>query len=44
MNAKGSGEGKTSLAAKVVVDGDGKTLALDDYAGVAPNLKNVSSH
>jgi hypothetical protein len=42
MNAKGSGEGKTSLAAKVIVDGDANTLALDDYAGAALNLKNVN--
>jgi hypothetical protein len=42
MNAKGSGEGKTSLTAKVIVDGDAKTLALDDYPGSAPNLKNVN--
>jgi hypothetical protein len=42
MNSKGSGEGKTSLAAKVIVDGDAQTLALDDYAGSAPNLKNVN--
>jgi hypothetical protein len=42
MNSKGSGEGKTSLTAKVIVDGDAKTLALDDYAGSAPNLKNVN--
>jgi hypothetical protein len=42
MNSRGSGEGKTSLATKVIVDGEAKTLALDDYAGVAPNLKNVS--
>ncbi len=27
MNSKGSGEGKTSLATKVIVDGDAKTLA-----------------
>jgi hypothetical protein len=42
MNSKGSGEGKTSLTAKVIVDGDAKTLALDDYAGSPPNLKNVN--
>jgi hypothetical protein len=42
MNSKGSGEGKTSLAAKVGVDGDAKTLALDGYAAAAPNLKNVN--
>jgi hypothetical protein len=42
MNSKGSGEGKTSLTAKVIVDGDAKTLALDDYAASAPNLKNVN--
>src|SRR4029453_5565408 len=42
MNSKGSGEGKTSLTAKVIVDGDAKTLALDDYAGAALNLKNVN--
>jgi hypothetical protein len=42
MNSKGSGEGKTSLATKVIVDSEDQTLALDDYAGAAPNLKNVS--
>src|SRR4029450_7931406 len=42
MNSKGWGEGKTSLTAKVIVDGDAKTLALDDYAGAALNLKNVN--
>jgi hypothetical protein len=42
MNSKGSGEGKTSLTTKVIVDGDAKTIALDDYAGAAPNLRNVN--
>jgi hypothetical protein len=42
MNSNGLGEGKTSLTAKVIVDGDAKTLALDDYTGAALNLKNVN--
>ena len=35
---KGLIEGKTSLANKIVVDGDAKTVALENYAGAAANL------
>ena len=35
---KGLIEGKTSLAAKVVVDSEAKTVALENYAGVPANL------
>jgi hypothetical protein len=44
MNSKGSGEGKTSLTTKVIVDGDAKTLALDDYTSAPANLQNVKNH
>jgi hypothetical protein len=41
LGAKGTGEGKTSLTAKVITDGDAKTVALEDYAGTLPILQNV---
>jgi hypothetical protein len=41
LDAKGSGEAKTSLTTKVVVDPDAKTLALDNYAGTPAILQNV---
>jgi hypothetical protein len=44
MNSTGSGEGKTSLTTKVIVDGDAKTLALDDYTSAPANLQNVKNH
>ena len=41
FNAKGVGEGKTSLTTKVAVDNEAKTVALDNYATAAPILRNV---
>jgi hypothetical protein len=39
--AKGTGEGKTSLAAKIVVDSEAGTLALENYASAPAQLQNV---
>jgi len=39
LDGKGSGEGKTSLTARVVVDDAEKTLALDAYAAAPAQLK-----
>jgi len=41
LGTKGSGEGKASLTAKVAVDGDAKTVALENYAGAPAILQNV---
>ena len=41
VDGKGVGEGKSSLAAGVIVDADAKTLALDGYAA-APALLKVT--
>jgi hypothetical protein len=41
LNAKGEGEGKASLAGKVVVDTTAKTLALENYATLPVVLKAV---
>ena len=41
LGAKGAGEGKSSLTAKVAVDGDAKTVALENYTGVPAILQNV---
>ena len=41
LNAKGTGEGKTSLTTKVVVDNEAKTIALEDYAGAPAIFQNV---
>ena len=41
LGAKGAGEGKSSLTAKVAVDGDAKTVALENYKGVPAILQNV---
>jgi hypothetical protein len=41
LNAKGAGEGKTSLLTKVIVDQDAKTIALDDYAATPAMRQNV---
>jgi hypothetical protein len=41
LNAKGLGEGKTSLTTKVVVDGDAKTIALENYTAAPVILQNV---
>ena len=39
VDARGSGEGKTSLATRVVVDAATNTLALDGYASAPAELK-----
>jgi len=39
--AKGVGEGKSSLFSKVTADKAAKTLALENYAGATPVLKDV---
>jgi len=41
FDAKGVGEGKTSLTTKVMVDDAAKTVALENYAAAAPILRNV---
>ncbi len=41
LNAKGLGEGKTSLTTKVIVDSQAKTIALDNYAAAPVILQNV---
>jgi hypothetical protein len=41
LDAVGSGEGKTSLTTKVIVDNDAKTVALEDYAATPAILQNV---
>ena len=41
LDAKGSGEGKTSLTTKVIVDNEAKTVALDNYAATPAILQNV---
>ncbi len=41
LDAKGSGEGKTSLTTKVVVDGDAKTIALENYGATVTMLQGV---
>jgi hypothetical protein len=41
LDTKGSGEGKASLTAKVAVDGDAKTVSLENYAGAPAILQNV---
>ena len=41
MDSKGLGEGKTSLATKVIVDNETKSLALDNYAAAPAMLQNV---
>jgi len=44
VNARGVGEAKTSLTAKVVVDAAAKTLALDNYAASPVLLQNVKPY
>lgn len=39
LDARGTGEGKTSLTAKAVVDATARTLALDGYDAITPSLK-----
>jgi hypothetical protein len=41
LDAKGSGEGKTSLTTKVILDDEAKTVALDNYAATPAILQNV---
>jgi hypothetical protein len=41
LNAKGLGEGKTSLTTKVIVDTEAKTIALENYAAAPVILQNV---
>ena len=41
LNAKGLGEGKTSLTSKVVIDSEAKTLAIENYAAAPVILQNV---
>lgn len=41
LDAKGLGEGKTSVTTKVVVDNEAGTVALDDYAATPALLQNV---
>jgi hypothetical protein len=41
MDSKGLGEGKASLASKVILDNEAKTLALDNYAATPAVLQNV---
>ena len=42
LDARGRGEGKTSLTTKVVVDNEAKTVALENYAATPAFLQNVS--
>jgi hypothetical protein len=41
VDQKGSGEGKASLTARVTVDADAKTVALENYAAAPVILQNV---
>ena len=41
LNAKGLGEGKTSLTSKVIVDNDARTLAIENYTAAPVILQNV---
>lgn len=41
LDGKGSGEGKTSLTARVVADSEAHTLALDNYAATPAVLEHV---
>jgi hypothetical protein len=41
LNAKGEGEGRTSLTGKVAVDGAAKTLDLEDYSALPVVFRNV---
>ena len=42
MNAKGLGEGKTSLNAKVILDKEANTIAVENYAATPAILQNVA--
>ena len=41
LDSKGSGEGKTSLTTKVILDNEARTVALDNYAATPAILQNV---
>ena len=41
LDAKGAGEGKTSLTTKVVVDNEAKALVLENYSGTPAVLASV---
>jgi hypothetical protein len=41
LDAKGSGEGKTSLTTKVILDSEAGTLALDGYTATSAMLQNI---
>ncbi len=41
LDAKGAGEGKTSLTTKVVPDNEARTVALDNYAATPAILEHV---
>ena len=41
LDAKGSGEGKTSVTTKVIVDTEARTIALDNYAATPALLQAV---
>jgi hypothetical protein len=41
LDAKGLGEGKTSLTTKVIADNDAKTIALENYPATASMLQSV---
>ena len=41
LDSKGSGEGKTSLTTKVVVDNDARTIALETYSATPATLQSV---
>jgi len=41
LDSKGSGEGKTSLTTKVTVDGETRTVALENYAATPTIFQNV---
>ena len=41
LDAKGAGEGKTSLTTKVVADNEARTLALENYAAAPAILQNT---
>lgn len=41
LDAKGAGEGKTSLTSKVVADNEGRTVALENYSATPAILEHV---
>jgi hypothetical protein len=42
LDARGLGEGKTSLTTKVIADNEAKTVALDNYAATPALFENVT--